>query len=97
MSLFTLRSDIDTTSRAMKSRTNRLIYMPSFNTVTYGKDSIKYQCAKLWNATFKTGVLNVDAMSKVKIEGITTERTFNSTLKRYFLYSYTVEPVSIYY
>ena len=47
MSLFRLSSDVHTTSRELNSTVNRLIYMPSFKTITYGKDSLRYQCAKL--------------------------------------------------
>ena len=97
MSLFILRSDVDRTSRIMKSKINRLFHLPTFNTITYGKDSISYKCAKLWNEKFKSGLLNIDAVSKVKVECLTTNKAFNSTLKKHFLYSYTVDPVSIYY
>ena len=92
MNLFVLRSDVDTTSREMRSKVNRLIYMPSFKTITYGKDSIRYRCAQLWNATFKTGVLNVDNVLKVSLDNITTVKVLTTLLKKYFLYSYTAQP-----
>ena len=51
MSLFRLSSDVHTTFRRLKSTINKLIYIPNFKTITYGKDSLRYQCAKLWNDT----------------------------------------------
>ena len=99
MSLFRLSSDVHTTSRVMKSTVNRLIYIPNFNTITYGKDSIRYQCAKLWNLKFKTGYITVDAdqSKNVKLTNITTVRAFKMTLKIHFLYSYTVQPELLFY
>lgn len=46
MSLFRLSSDVHTTVRRLNSTVNRLIYIPNFKTITYGKDSLRYQCAK---------------------------------------------------
>ena len=83
----------------MKSTVNRLIYIPKFNTKTYGKDSIRYQCAKLWNSKFKNGDISVngDQSKNVILINISTIRAFKMTLKKHFLYSYTVEPDIIYY
>ena len=97
LTLFRLSSDVHTTSREMRSTANRLIYLPRFYTKTYGKDSIRYQCAKLWNSTFKTGVIKVDQSNDVKLSNITTVKAFRKTLKKYFLNTYTVEPDIIYY
>ena len=39
MSLFRLSSDVHTTLRRLNS--TRLIYIPNFKTITYGKDSLR--------------------------------------------------------
>ena len=97
MSLFRLSSDVHTTSRELNSTVNRLIYMPSFKTITYGKDSLRYQCAKLWNKTFKTGIIQIDTNERKKLAEIRNVNSFKETLKKHFLYSYTFEPDFIYY
>ena len=70
MSLFRLSSDVHTTSRELNSTVNRLIYMPSFKTITYGKNSLRYQCAKVWNDTFKTGDIQIDTDERKKLTKI---------------------------
>ena len=96
MSLFRLCSDVHTTSRRLNSTVNRLIYIPNFKTITYGKDSLRYQCAKLWNHTFKTGDIQVGANKRKKLSEICNINGFKNTLKRHFLYSYTIEADSIF-
>ena len=76
---------------------NRLIYIPRFKTITYGKDSLRYQCAKLWNKTFKTGDIHINTDESKKLTKIRNVKGFTDTLKKHFLYSYTVEPDFIYY
>ena len=99
MSLFRLSRDVHTTPRVLNSTVNNLIYIPSFNTVTYGKDSLKYRCAKLWNDTFKTGSLQIDADKgkNVTLSKIRNSNGFKKSLKKHFLYSYTVESDFFYY
>ena len=99
MTLFRLSSNVHTTSLQLKSAAHRLIYIPDFNSITYGKDSLRYQCAKLWNSKFKSGFINVDAdqSNNVKLEEITTVTKFKISMKKHFLYSYSVDPVVIYY
>ncbi len=96
-SLFSLTSDIHTTSRDLKSSINKLIYIPSFKTITYGKDSLRYQCAKLWNTIFKTGEIQVEADKLKKLAEIKTINKFKEAIKKYYLYSYTVVQDIIYY
>ena len=99
MSLFRLSSDVHTTSRALNSEINKLIYISSFKTITYGKVSLRYQCAKLWNKIFKTGEIQIEAdkSNNVKLAKISSVKGFNETIKKYFLYSYTVESDFIFY
>ena len=97
MSFFRLSGEVYTTSRELRSTVNRLIYIPKFKTIKYGKDSIRYKCAKLWNSTFKTGYITVDdGQSKnVNVHNITV-RAFKTILKKHFLHSYTIQPEIIY-
>ena len=60
MSLFTLSSDVHTQSRELNSAVNNLLYIPKVKTKTYGLDSIRFHCAKLWNKKFKHGYIQVD-------------------------------------
>ena len=60
MSLFQLSSDIHTQARELNSTVNKLLHIPKVKTSTYGLDSIRYQCAKLWNTKFKSGTIQVD-------------------------------------
>ena len=42
MDLFRLSSNIHTTNQILNSALNNLIYIPGFDTITYGRNSIKY-------------------------------------------------------
>ena len=99
MSLFTLSSDVHTQSRELNSAVNNLLYIPKVKTKTYGLDSIRFQCTKLWNKKFKYGNIQVDDDKKnnVKLSDIKTKKGFNNVLKKYFLHSYTIEHVVIFY
>ena len=81
----------------MKSVANNLIYIPPFKTITYGKDSLRYQCAKLWNKTFKTGDIQINSDERKKLSKIQNKKGFTATLKKHFLHSYTVELDTVYY
>ena len=96
-SLFRLASDVHTTNKELKSVVNNLIYIPRFKTITYGKDSLRYQCAKLWNKTFKNGDIQIESDERKKLSQIRNIKGFTKTLKKHFLHSYTVEPDIIYY
>ena len=99
MSLFTLSSNVHTVPRELNSSVNRLFYIPKVNTTTYGLDSIRYHCAKLWNKMFKTGAINIDGDNKnnVQLTKIKNKKHFNKTMKKHFLYSYTIDPYLVYY
>jgi hypothetical protein len=92
MTLFQLSSDVQTTNLTLNSVNNNLLYLPPFKTTTYGKKSIKYQCPKLWNHTFKNGSIkiNSDPTKDVHISTIKTNKNFNKTLKQHYLYSYSL-------
>ena len=45
MSSFILSSSKYSTNQALDSAINNVIHIPSFDTVTYGKNSIKFYCA----------------------------------------------------
>ena len=96
-SLFRLASDVHTTTRELKSVANNLIYIPGFKTITYGKDSLRYQCAKLWNKLFKTGDILINTDERKKLTKIRSIKGFTETLKKHFLHSYTIELDTIYY
>ena len=99
MSLFALSSDVHTQSRDLNSTINKLLYIPAVKTTTYGLGSIKYQCAKLWNDMFKSGVIQVDddKRNNKKVIEIKSKKSFNSILKRHFLYSYTIDTDVVYF
>ena len=93
MSLFTLSSNVHTTPQTLISASNSHIFIPSFNTVSYGKDSIRYQCAYLWNEIFRTGNIQVDenVTKNVNVVKMYSANSFKETLKKHYLFSYTIE------
>ena len=99
MSLFSFSSDVHIVPRELNSSVNKLIYIPRVKTETYGIDSIRYQCAFLWNRYFKKGEINVDDDKKnnMKLSKIKNKKSFNWILKRHFLHSYTIVPTVIFY
>ena len=60
--------------------------------MTYGKKSIRYQCPKIWNYTFKTGTLQIDhdRSKDINLESIETTKTFKKSLKEHYLYTYSL-------
>ena len=98
-SLFQLSRDVQSTSLTLNSTYNRLLHIPKVNTSTYGLDSIKFQCPKLWNNIFKSGEIQIDDDKKknIKLSGIKSKKGFNFALKKHFLHSYTVVLEVIYY
>ena len=99
MSLFQLSSNVHTTHRELNSTVNNLLYIPKAKTSTYGLQSIRYQCPKLWNEIFKKGFTQVDndVKNNIKLSDIKTKKGFKNILKKYFLHSYTIEPEVIFY
>ena len=68
MNLFSFSSDVHTVTRELNSTVNKLIYIPKVNTTTYGIDSIRYQCATLWNKYFKNGEIKIDDDKKNNVK-----------------------------
>ena len=99
MPLFKLSSDVHTISRELNSTINRLLYIPAVKTSTYGLDSIRYQCPKLWNSMFESGDIQIDndKHNNIKIGQIRSKKGFNNILKKHFLHSYSIEPDIFYY
>ena len=91
MSLFVLSSNVHITNQVLNSALNNLIHIPAFDTLTYGRNSIKYHCAKLWNDMFPTGVIQVDVDRKkdIHLSKINSIHYFKKVLKQHFLYKYS--------
>jgi hypothetical protein len=99
MSLFVLSTDVHLTNQVLNSAINNLIHIPSFRTVTYGSNSIKYHCAKLWNDMFPTGFIQVNTNRKndIHLSKINSIHYFKKVLKKHFLFKYTIDEEFIYY
>ena len=94
MELFQLSCEIRTdTFGSLNSIDKKLLYIPKFNTITYGKESLRYVCPFLWNETFKTGtiVVNDDKKKNIPVSKIKTVYNFKNALKRHYLYRYSIE------
>ena len=92
MQIFQLSSEVRThTCDSLNSIDKKLLYIPKFHTTTYGKQSLRYVCAKLWNETFKTGFIRVnnDNKKNIAISKIKTIHNFKNALKRHYLFNYT--------
>ena len=92
MTLFILSSNIHSTNQALNSAINNLIHIPSFDTITYGRNSIKFHCARLWNNMFPTGFIQIDSDRKndVHLSKINTIHYFKKLLKKHFLFKYSI-------
>ena len=88
MTLFVLSSNVHSTNLTLNSALNNLIHIPGFTTVTYGKNSIKYHCAKLWNDMFPTGLIQFEKDSQIHLSKINSIHYFKKKLKKHFLYKY---------
>ena len=88
MSLFILSKNIHATNQVLNSALNNLIHIPAFDTITYGRNSIKYHCAKLWNDMFPTGFIQIDADPKknIHLSKINSIHYFKKVLKKHFLF-----------
>ena len=92
MDLFQLSSDVHTTNLVLNSTDRNLLHLPPFKTMTYGKKSIRYQCPKLWNHTFKNSSLQIssDRTKDVILNSIKSTQTFKKALKNHYLYNYSL-------
>ena len=94
MHLFQLSSEVRINAfDSLNSIDKKLLYIPKFSTVTYGKQSLRYHCPKLWNDTFKTGVVLVSDIQKknIPMSKIKTIHNFKNALKRHYLFTYSLE------
>ena len=91
MDLFKLSTNIHTTNQILNSALNNLIHIPKINTVTYGSNSIRYHCAKLWNTMFRSGGFNIDSnpANDIKLCKVNTIHYFKKKLKQHFLFGYS--------
>ena len=94
MQIFNLSSEIRTdTCDSLNSIDKKLLYIPKFKTVTYGKQSLRYVGPTLWNETFKTGIVQVSSQKdkNIAVSKIKTVHNFKNALKRHYLYKYSIE------
>ena len=90
--LFTFSGDTHTTNLQLNCVYKNLLYKPHIKTTTYGMKSIKYNCADLWNELFQKGIsIDKNAKNNVVIDQIHNVYHFKRTLKRHYLYPYSVE------
>ena len=67
------------------------LYLPKITTVTYGNKSLRYRCSELWNRTVNDGItFNSDEKSHTTIQKIKSGHQLVKTLKKHYLYSYTL-------
>ena len=92
MRLFEFTIDVQITKLVLNSGNNKLLHLPPYKTMTYGKKSIKYQCPKIWNHTFKNGYLQIssDRAKDAHIDSIKTNQQFKKKLKQHYLHTYSL-------
>ena len=88
MSIFKLSRDTHTTHMTLNSAYNSLLFIPSFESMTYGKKSLRYLCPKLWNDTFKNGSIKISIDQNVQLFNLKSTYGFKNSLKKHFIYKY---------
>ena len=93
MDLFLLNTNVHTTNQILNSALNNLIHIPKIKTVSYGNNSIRYHCAKLWNQMFRNGTFRIDSnpANDVKLCKVNSIHYFKKKLKQHFLYEYSLK------
>ena len=92
MNLFKSCTNVHTTNMQLNSSIKNLIYIPRANTTTYGINSIKYTCAKLWNSFFDKGIsINSARDMNVPFSKLKSVYHFKKVLKKHFFFIYTLE------
>ena len=89
MQLFQLSSEVRTnTYESLNSIDKKLLYIPKFYTLTYGKQSLRYVGPLLWNETFKTGIIQVNSNKEknISVSKIKTIHNFKNALKRHYIF-----------
>ena len=91
MDIFRLTTNVHTTNQILNSALNNLIHIPKIRTVTYGNNSIRYHCAKLWNDMFRSGCFSIDSNPEndIKLCKVNSVQYFKRKLKQHFLYCYS--------
>ena len=91
MDLFTYTKNIHTTNLVLKKSKKDFFYLPSITTVTYGNKSLRYRCSELWNRIVNNGIaISADVKSHVTLNKIKSGHHLKKTLKKHFLYKYTL-------
>ena len=87
MDLFKLCTNVHTTNRVLNSDLNNLNHIPKINTVTYGNNSIRYHCGKLWNSMFRSGRFNIDSnpANDIKLRKVNSIQYFKKKIDTAFL------------
>ena len=67
-----------------------LLHLPEIQTTTYGNKSINFHCPSVWNSTVRQGI-PITANKSGPIETIHNAIHLKKTLKKHFLYSYSLE------
>ena len=93
-SVFKLSSEVRTNSvESHNSIDKKLLYIPKFKTIAYGKQTLRYFGPALWNETFKTGVIRVSSLKEknIAVSKIRSVYNFKNALKRHYLFNYSIE------
>ena len=96
MDLFSFRNEVQSTNLVLKSASDNLFYLPRTKSKTYGNKSIKYRCGEIWNKFEINGFLIPDLKSISDSKAIALHEIKNrihlmKTLKKHFLYEYSLE------
>ena len=84
ITLFKLNAEIH------RYQTRQVFHIPGVDTSTYGINSIKFHCPVLWNKTWTHGVATDGEKSNVSFNHIHSVHQFKRTLKKHYLYNYTL-------
>ena len=94
MSLFQSSANVHTTNMQLNSAIKHLIHIPGVNTTTYGINSIKFTCARLWNEFFTRGIsISSDKNENVPFSKMKSVNHFKKVLKKHFFYVYSLEDI----
>ena len=94
MSLFQSSANVHTTNMQLTSAIKHLIHIPGVKTTTYGINSIKFTCARLWNEFFTRGIsISSDKNENVPFSKMKSVNHFKKVLKKHFFYVYSLEDI----
>jgi hypothetical protein len=90
LNMFELNSDFHNYETI--SSFKHFLHIPKICTVTYGNKSIKYHCPILWNSIVKKYIaIDNKVENNVALNQIFNVYQFKRTLKKHFIYTYTLE------